>query len=147
MGSYYLIISRNYITGLYYRIILHDCITGLYYGIQLQDYVTESYYGIILWSHITERSWNCLRTRRYEKDPGGAQDVPGSPWDLRGPRRHAQRTLPGTPLGPLGDPRAPTAHKTQISRQIYSATSSRFLCSNLLVGTHGPKDSTGLFCL
>ena len=62
---------------------------------------------------------------------------------------------PATPLGPPGDaPGTPGdlqgaswTTKTAISRQVYSARSSRLLRSNLLVGTHRPKESTGPFYL
>ena len=73
---------RDYITELSYGSVLPENITESYHGIVLPDYITESYYGLI------------SRKHPYEIDPGEPQGVPGAPWDLWGPRRHAL----GTPL-------------------------------------------------
>ena len=124
-----------------------------------------------------------LQNHLYEKDPGGARDVPGAPWNPRDPLGMRLRTLgtplgrPGTPLGPLdtplgrlGTPLGPLGTsweppgtpldapgtpgtsreplrttKTFILQQTDSARCPRLLCSNLLVGAHRMKDSTGPF--
>ena len=109
------------------------------YWIILRIHITEWYYGMILRNHLCE------------KDPGDAQDVPkatleswgspghapGSPGNAPGIPGHAPETPQGRPWDPPGTP--------TISRQIYGARSSQLLCSNLLVGAHRMKHSTGLF--
>ena len=72
--------------------------------------------------------------------------IPGIRW-ARGTPGHAIGT-PGTPLGPPGDaprsrwgPQQTSKTALCIARRMYSARSSRLLCSNMLVGTHRLKNS------
>ena len=74
--------------------------------------------------------------------PIGPPEPPlGPPGTALGP----PEDVPESPRGPLGDPLW-TTNKI-ISPQIYNARRSQLLCSNLLVGAHHMKKSTGPFSL
>ena len=142
---------------LYDGIVLRDCLMELYYRITLRNHITESYYRIILRNYTVELRYQIIFMKRIPARPRTSPEtpgIPGIPWAR--PLGH-----PGTPLGPRarawdprdapGDPwdlqEPPWTTKTAISQQIYSARSSRLLCSNLLVGAHRMEHSTGLFPL
>ena len=143
----------------YYETILRNHITGSCYGIIVRNDIMESYYRIIFMKRVTGM-------------PGTSPEPPGIPgipcactWEPRGrPRDPRGRSCEpqGTPLGPAGTflrrPRdalgTPGASRDPLwttknaeSQQLYSASSSRFLRSKLLVRAHRIKDSTGPFYL
>ena len=119
MELYYGVVYRDYLMESYYGIVLRNHITGLHYRI-----IMGVYYGRILWNHITE--FPC------QKEPGQPLDVPRAPWNAWDP--------PGRHQDPWGTTGDPTATKTTIPQQIYSARSSRLLHPNLFVATHHPSE-------
>ena len=148
-------ILRNYITGSYYGIILQN-----HYGIILRDDIMELYYGIIFMKRILgmrrtsatlpgipgirwARPWE-PRGRPWDARAGSwdSRDAPGTPGHAPGTPRNVPETPRGRPWEPGGPCDLLGTTKTAISQQIYSASSSRLLCSKLPMRAHRMNDST-----